>query len=189
MPSVKLSPNLWFHTTKNSSMRQPRSSEVPVPGPDTRSHTVKILPVHWEFLLLCVFVLEEIKRLYVVYIQGLGTYKLKWQQQVKDWVISSKTGLEQILIKKMPATYDGCPPSQADITALHERLRKQAETWLKSQEHIQMSQVTSVCHQYEARIKSWERQAINLVKKVAENMKCCTDGKDKKIVIYKKCLT
>ena len=51
--------------------------------------------------------LEEIKRLYVVYVQGLGTYKLKWKQQVKDWVISSKTGLEQILIKKMPATYDG----------------------------------------------------------------------------------
>jgi len=133
--------------------------------------------------------LEEIQRLYVVYKQGLGSYKLKWEQQVKDWVISSKTGLEQILIKKMPATYDGCPPSQADITALHERLRKQAETWLKSQEHIQMSQVTSVCHQYEARIKSWERQAINLVKKVAENMKCCTDGMEKKIVIYKKCLT
>merc|ERR1711921_13912 len=69
--------------------------------------------------------LEEIQRLYVVYKQGLGSYKLKWEQQVKDWVISSKTGLEQILIKKMPATYDGCPPSQADITALHERLRKQ----------------------------------------------------------------
>merc|ERR1712096_431767 len=58
-----------------------------------------------------------------------------------------------------------------------------------SQEHIQMSQITSVCHQYEARIRSWERQAINLVKKVAENMKCCTDGKDKKIVHYKQCLT
>merc|ERR1712013_927317 len=26
----------------------------------------------------------------------------------------------------------------------------------------------SVCHQYEARIKSWERQAINLVKKMLE---------------------
>merc|ERR1712042_277163 len=106
------------------------------------------------------------------------------KEDEEDCKFDEKKHLEEILIKKMPATYDGCPPSQADITALHERLRKQAETWLKSQEHIQMSQVTSVCHQYEARIKSWERQAINLVKKVAENMKCCTDGMEKKIEIY-----
>jgi len=133
--------------------------------------------------------LDEISRYVGVYKQGLFMKKEEWKKQVTEWVTHSKTGLEQILIKKMPASYDGCPPSEEDITALHIRLRKQAAVWLKSQEHIQMSQITSVCHQYEARIRSWERQAINLVKKVAENMKCCTDGKDKKIEIYKKCLT
>merc|ERR1712119_242188 len=51
--------------------------------------------------------LDEISRYVGVYKQGLFVKKEEWKKQVTEWVTHSKTGLEQILIKKMPASYDG----------------------------------------------------------------------------------
>jgi len=127
---------------------------------------------------------EEIHRKCNVYTQELAYKYRSWKNQVEEWCHFAITGLEELIVCKMPKGHNGGQPTQAEIEHFHHLLRVQAKEWIDLHQHKMLHQIECVHERVHVRILQWKSHADQMIHTVKSNFNRCISSRQSKIDAY-----